>query len=321
MNLLLLAQTTPANPAAPQPAPAQPSGGAGGSDSVVHEAAKKVTENIDKAKDWVTDMTNYVLKLLTEYGFKVLGAIVVMIIAYIIAGWAKKATKAALDRAHFDPTISKFASNVARYVVLVLGLLTCAPILGMPVTAFATILGASGLAIGLASQGALSNLAAGLMLLATRPFKVGDMIVVDGVSGIVEEIELFTTKLNTPDNRRIFMPNNSIFGKVIENSTHNPQRSTTFFISVAADCDIEKVRGVLRKAAESCQLVLKDPGPGIMLNDIDGVSLKWAITVWAQTPTLGGARDQAIRAVRDAIAAAGIKGPTPVTTVRVLERA
>jgi len=204
--------------------------------------------------------------------------------------------------------------------VLILGLLTCAPIMGINITAFAAVLGVGGLAVGLGSQGAVSNLAAGLMLLVTRPFRVGDIIVVDGVSGIVEEIELFTTKLNTPDNRRIIMPNNSIFGKVIENSTHNPNRSTTFFIMVASDCDVEQVRGILRKAAESCELVLKDPAPGIALADIDALSLKWGITVWAPTPKLGGARDQAIKAVRDAIAAGGIKGPTPVTTVRLLER-
>jgi small conductance mechanosensitive channel len=244
-----------------------------------------------------------------------------MVIAYFLAGWARRVVLAALARAHLDPTISKFASNMARYAVLVLALMSCAPILGINITAFAAVLGAGGLAIGLASQGALSNGAAGLMLLITRPFKAGDTIVVDGVSGIVEEIELFATTLNTPDNRRIFMPNNSIFGKVIENSTLNTRRATTFFTVVAPNSDVEKVRATLLRACGSCASALKEPAPEVLLADLSDGGLKWSIKVWADTALLNRARDEAITAVRDALAQSGIGPPVPVTTVRLLDQA
>ena len=216
---------------------------------------------VNEAKNWAEGVFDYCMKLLTEYGFRVLGAIVVLIVAYIVAGWTKRAVLAALDRAKFDATISKFVSNVARYAVIVLGLMSCAPIMGINITAFAAILGSIGLAVGLASQGALSNGAAGLMLLIMRPFKAGDLIVVDGISGTVEEIELFATTLNTPDNRRIFIPNNSIFGKIIENSTLNPHRSTTFFTVVAPECDVEKVRSTPATGVRVVSLGLEGARP------------------------------------------------------------
>ncbi|HET8946019.1 MAG TPA: mechanosensitive ion channel family protein, partial [Candidatus Polarisedimenticolia bacterium] len=213
-----------------------------------------------------------------------------------------------------------FSANAARYAVLLLALLSCAPLVGINVTAFAALLGAGGLAVGLASQGALSNGAAGLMLLFTRPFKAGDTIAVEGVSGVVEEIQLFSTILNTLDNRRIYMPNNAIFGKVIENSTLNPRRATTFFTSVAADSDVEQVRGTVSRACAACSSVLRDPAPEVLLVDLADGGLKWSVTVWAETELLKQARDQAIAAVRDALRLEKIGGAVPVTTVRLLDR-
>jgi len=284
------------------------------------EAGAAVVEQVDQARDRVGDLLDYCSKLLAQYGFRFLGALIVLVIAYVAAGWTRRVVLATLARAHVEPTIAKFAANASRYAVLILGLMSCAPIMGINITAFAALLGAGGLAIGLASQGALSNGAAGLMLLITRPFKAGDTIVVDGVSGVVEEIQLFSTTLNTLDNRRIFMPNNSIFGKVIENSTQNPRRATTFFTVVAPDSDVEKVRTTLLRACASCPAVLKDPVPVALLSDLADGGLKWAITVWAETKLLNQARDQTIAAVRDALARDRIGAPAPVTTVRLLDR-
>jgi small conductance mechanosensitive channel len=284
------------------------------------DSANTITEGVDKAQGWVGRLFEYCIKILTEYGFRVLGALVILFIAYFVANWTKRAVNAALDRARFDVTISKFAGNVARYAVMILGLMSCAPIMGINITAFAAVLGSIGLAVGLASQGALSNGAAGLMLLITRPFKAGDTIAVDGIAGMVEEVELFATIVNTADNRRIYVPNNSIFGKVIENSTLNPHRSTTFFTVVAPDSDVGKVRATLLRACASCPSVLKDPAPAALLSDMAEGGLKWSITVWSDTPALPQTRDEAIAAVRDALALDKIAGPSPVTTIRLLDR-
>ena len=286
----------------------------------VQAVGEHVAEHVDKARDWVSDLWDYCAKLLAQYGFRFLGALIVLAIAYVLAGWTKRAVQAALSKAHVEPTIARFASNASRYAVLILGLMSCAPIMGINIAAFAALLGAGGLAVGLASQGALSNGAAGLMLLITRPFKAGDTIVVDGTSGVVEEVQLFSTVLNTLDNRRIFMPNNSIFGKVIENSTLNPKRATTFTTVVAPDSDVEKVRATLFRACVSCSAVLREPAPDVLLSDLADGGLKWSITVWGETKQLKQARDQAIAAVRDAMRAEKIGAPVAVTTVRLLDR-
>jgi small conductance mechanosensitive channel len=284
------------------------------------EPAPTVAASVEHVQTWAERLLDYGARMLAQYGLRVLGALVVLVVSYFVANWTKRLVLAALDKAKFDPTISKFASNAARYAVLVLGLISCAPILGINVTAFAAVIGSLGLAVGLASQGALSNGAAGLMLLIMRPFKAGDAIVVDGVSGIVEEIELFATTLNTPDNRRIFMPNNSIFGKIVENSSANPHRATTFFTVVAANSDVDKVRATLVEACAACPSVVQDPPPKALLIDMPDGGLKWSITVWFETANLDQARDEAIEAVRDAMAKNGIAGPTPVTTIRMLDR-
>ena len=284
-------------------------------------AAANVVEHVDQARDWVRDLWDYSAKLLAQYGFRFLGAVIVLVAAALLARWTRRVVLAALTSARVEPTIARFGANASRYAVLILGLMSCAPLLGINIAAFAALLGAGGLAIGLASQGALSNGAAGLMLLMTRPFKAGDTIVVDGVSGIVEEIQLFSTILNTLDNRRIFMPNNSIFGKVIENSTLHPRRATTFFVGVAADCDVEKVRGTIVRACAGCASVQRDPAPLPLIVDVADGGLKWSITVWSETDRLPQARDEAIAAVRDALRAEKIGGAMPITTVRLLDRA
>lgn len=289
----------------------------GSTDPVV---ATSVAAQVDQARDGARDLWDYCAKLLAQYGFRFLGALVVLAIAYVLAGWTRRLILAALTGAHVEPTIARFGANAARYAVLILGLMSCAPLMGINVAAFAALLGAGGLAIGLASQGALSNGAAGLMLLITRPFKGGDTIEVDGVSGVVEEIQLFSTILNTLDNRRIFMPNNSIFGKVIENSTLNAKRSTTFFIAVAPDSDVEKVRGTLERACTGCALVVEVPAPEALLVDLAEGGLKWSVTVWAETRQLPRARDQAIAAVRHALTTERVAGAAPITTVRLLDR-
>jgi small-conductance mechanosensitive channel len=116
------------------------------------------------------------------------------------------------------------------------------------------------------------------------------------------------------------MPNNSIFGKVIENSTRNPLRATTFFTSVAADSDVETVRATLLRACGTCSSVLPDPAPAVLLVDLAEGGLKWSIMVWAETDRLNEARDQAIAAVRNALRVGKIGGAMPVTTVRLLDR-
>src|ERR1041384_5531905 len=130
------------------------------------------------------------------------------------------------------------------------------------------VIGAAGLAIGLAFQGTLSNFSAGTMLLIFRPYKVGDEVNVAGYTGTVREIELFTTDIDTPDNRRIIVPNSSIFGAVIENITHHPVRRLSVSVGTAYAADIDETRRVLDRAVRSVTLILPQPAPAVVLEDL-----------------------------------------------------
>src|SRR5262245_42063299 len=209
-----------------------------------------------------------VIRLLTEHGLAALGALAVLVAGWVLSRWAKQLVRKALERAKFDVTLTKFLSGLTRYIVLILAGISCLAAFGVNITTFAAVLGAGGLAIGLGFQGALSNLAAGLMLLVTRPFKVGDAVVVDGFTGTVDEMELFSTRLNTLDNRHIIMPNSSIFGKVIENATYNATRRVEVLVGVSYEADIDQTRAVLERAMSGVPGVLPDPAPAVALNGL-----------------------------------------------------
>lgn len=156
-------------------------------------------------------ITQQGLALLIHYGLNILGAIVILIIGRMVAGWAKSTTAKWLERSgKVDQTIRDFLSNCARYVVLIFTLIMVLSQFGIETTSLIAIFGAAGLAIGLALQGTLSNVAAGVMLLIFRPFKVGDYVEAAGIAGTVKSITLFVTELATPDNVQILSPNASV---------------------------------------------------------------------------------------------------------------
>ncbi|MCA9309744.1 MAG: mechanosensitive ion channel, partial [Phycisphaerales bacterium] len=169
------------------------------------EAAKKATDDgrslaeIAQDPQWWIDMFN-------QYGLPALKAIVLLIIAFMIAGWVKRMVYKVLTKAHLDQTLAKFFASMSRWGVLLLAFIAILSVFGINVTSFAVVLGSIGLAIGLALQGSLGNFASGLMLLIFRPFKVGDVVQVNGITAKVEQIELFSTIVDTPDNRRIIIP-------------------------------------------------------------------------------------------------------------------
>jgi small conductance mechanosensitive channel len=241
-----------------------------------------------------------------------ISVIVILVVSLFLGAWVRRHVRAGLERAKFDPTLGKFFANMLRWLVLIIGILFCLNVWDISTTTFAAVLGAAGLAIGLALQGSLGNLAAGIMLLIFRPFKVGDTITVIGQTGVVHEIDLFTTAIDTADGRRVILPNGQIFGSTIENATFHPTRRADVRVSVAASSDVDHVRALLEHAALGVEGKLDIPGPTVTLVAI-GATLDWDVSVWARTPDLGMVRQALIRNVRDALAVAGFEMPNPIT--------
>jgi small conductance mechanosensitive channel len=240
-----------------------------------------------------------------------LGAILLIALTFWTARWAHRATHRSLERGGMDPTLTRFSSNLARYGVLVLGGIAVLSVFGISVASFAAILAAGAFAIGLALQGTLGNFSAGAMLLIFRPFKVGDVVSVAGVTGKVVEIDLFTTQFDTPDNRRIVVPNGAIFGSTIENITFHPTRRVDVDVGTDYGADLRATRGVLEQVARTVDGVLQDPEPQVYLKQLGGSSIDWAVRVWTLTPDYWAVRESLTQGIKDALDEAEIGIPFP----------
>ena len=255
--------------------------------------------------------------ILITYAIRVLGAIVLLFVAFAVAKWTKNATFNALEKSNLDRTLSKFFSNLARYLVLIIALVAILGLFGIDVTSIAAILAAAGFAVGLALQGTLSNFSAGVMLLIFRPFKAGDAIEVAGVRGKVQEISLFTTKLDTPDNRRLIVPNGSIFGSTIENITFHPTRRVDVAVGTDYPANLNETRKILEEAAAAIGNQVDDKPPQVYLSELGDSSIAWSVRVWTQTENYWGVKEELTQQVKDALDAAGIGIPYPQMDVHL----
>lgn len=246
-----------------------------------------------------------------EYGVPVLKAIVFLVVAWFVAVWAQRLVRGGLQKAKFDETLTRFFAKATRIVIFIIAILACLGIFGIETTSFAAVLAAAGFAVGLAMQGTLSNFSAGVMLLVFRPFKVGDVVSVAGELGKVDEIELFTTTLDTFDNRRIILPNSAIFGATIENITFHPKRRVDVNVGVAYEADLDRTREVLENAARSVPGRLEDEEIQVVLLELGDSSVNWQVRVWAPTADYFPVKDATTRAVKMALDEAGLTIPFP----------
>ncbi len=282
----------------------------------------------DLLRDGVTRVETLAERALawaTDNGAGVAGALVLLVAAWVLAGWLRRVILRAATRAHLDLTLAKFLGNTVKWAVLFFAGITCLGTFGINTTGFAAVLGTAGLAVGLALQGNLSNLASGVLLLIFRPFKIGDSVIVAGQAGIVDGIDLFTTNLDTADNRRIIVPNGAIFGGVIENQTRHPTRQVSVSVPVWTGADLAAARAALLGAAERvartahAEGALATPPPAVVLAEI-APAVVWQVSLWARTPGVGSVRQLLLAEVKAAIDAARIAVPPPVMDVRVVER-
>lgn len=253
-----------------------------------------------------------------EEGVKYIGpsvsVIIILVLTWVVSSWARRAMRAGLEKARFDVTLSKFFANTARWIVLTVGVLFCLNVFGINTTTFAAVLGAAGLAIGLALQGSLANMAAGVMLLVFRPFKVGDTITVVGQSGIIHEIDLFTTSMDSADGRRIIIPNGQIFGNTIDNATYHPKRRVDVKLSVSLNNDLDHVRALLHQAAMGVPGRLAEQDILVVLSNM-GATFDWEVSIWAKTTELADVRQALLKAIREELVRAQIELPSPAMTV------
>lgn len=271
--------------------------------------AQTPTTPINSVAHQATTMWHDVQVWATTKGPGILFALVLLVAALVLAGWVRKMVIAALLKARLELTLAKFFGNLAKWGIIFFALIACMGTFGVNTTSFAALVGGAGLAVGLALQGNLGNLASGILILIFRPFKIGDSVVIAGQPGIVDGIDLFTTNLDTLDNRRVIVPNGAIINGVIENQTRHPQRGVVVSIPVHAGADVDQTRdelaGAAERVVESIPGALKTPAPSVALTDL-APSLTWTVTVWAQTSHFGAVRQALLREIKFGLDSAGI---------------
>jgi len=249
---------------------------------------------------------------LTENGLNILMAIAIIVIAYIFAGFVKKIiTRIANSNEALDDTLFEFLGSLARYIILAFAGIMVLERFGITTTSIVALIGAAGLAVGLALQGTLTNLAAGVMLLLFRPFRVGDFIDGAGVFGKVESITLFTTDLSTFDNQHIIVPNSELWGTKIINHSHHPVRGVDLTFSVGYGADLEKAKATILKAVNANEHVLSDPAPWIAVDALSSSSVDIIVRPFCQGEHYFDVRYALPQAVKQELNKAKIEIPFP----------
>jgi small conductance mechanosensitive channel len=246
------------------------------------------------------------------------GAIFILIVGYIVAGWAGRTVARLANRVdRLDPTLKPVFSAIIRYSILVLVVVAALGQLGVQTTSVLAVLGAAGLAIGLALQGTLSNIAAGVMLLWLRPFGAGDYVETSAVAGTVEEIGLFHTQIRTWDGIYKFVPNSQLWNVTLTNYTRNPTRLILLEFGVGYEDDIAEARRVLTATAEKDKGVLKDPAPVVVPLSLGDSSVVLQLRAWAPIADFWNIRWDLTQSGKRDLEAAGITIPYPQRTIHV----
>ena len=263
---------------------------------------------VDEYKAIAAELVN----LGVEYGLSLISAIIILIAGYVLAGWVSRAIRNKLQRIkRFDKTLTPVLSQIARYAVLVFTFVLVLAEFGIQTTSIIAVLGAATLAIGLALQGTLQNVAAGLMLLFLRPFKIGDFIETAAGTGTVDEIGMFVTEMRTAQGLYLSVPNSKIWASSITNFSKLPNRRIDLVVGISYDDDIDKARALLLKLAKSRDSVLQEPEPVVNVTNLGDSSVDLELRVWTRRQDYWEARWGLIRDTKYALDKAGISIPYP----------
>ncbi|MDF1740840.1 MAG: mechanosensitive ion channel [Verrucomicrobiales bacterium] len=251
------------------------------------------------------------------WGTKVILAILVYLIGSFIARWLLRLIEKGLGRSRLDGMLVNFVSNILRWVFTLLVIIVALEQLGIPTTSLITLLGAAGLAVGLALKDSLQNFASGVLLILFRPFRTGDFIEAGGKEGVVEEIRIFSTQLRTPDNREVTLPNGEVYSNAIINYTAKDQRRIDLVIGIGYDDDLRKAKEVLEGILAEEERVLKDPAALVAVGELGASSVDILVRPWVKTPDYFATKCALTEKIKLGLDAAEISFPYPQMDVHL----
>jgi small conductance mechanosensitive channel len=256
-------------------------------------------------------------ELLAFYGVRILTALIILVIGRWIARAFGRLVQRLMEKRNVDPTLTGFVGNLTFYALFTFVVLAALSRLGIQTTSFIAVIGAAGLAIGLALQGSLANFAAGFMLILFRPFRVGDFIEGAGVSGVVENIQIFTTQLKTPDNKVIIIPNASLTADNIVNWSATGTRRVDLVFGIGYEDDIDKAKDIINEAIAADDRVLKNPAPQVAVSELADSSVNFVVRPWVNTDDYWAVYFDLTEAIKKRFDAAGVSIPFPQRDVHI----
>lgn len=265
------------------------------------------------------EFINKLIDLGTNVGGKILLAIVVLIVGCVVIKLIKKAILKAEKKSKLDKTVQSIIRNVVSFLLYAILIIAIIEILGIPMTSVVAVLASCGLALGLALQGALTNLAGGLMILIFKPFRVGDFIDASDAMGTVRDISIFYTTVITVDNKRISVPNGDLMGANVTNFSSEPTRRIDLDFKITNDCDSNFAKGVLLRAAEGTEGVLKEPAPFSRLTAVDDDTLIFTVRAWCDSAHYWDVYFDLLENCSNALAENGIDDPEERIAVRLVK--
>ena len=252
-----------------------------------------------------------------EFGLKILVAIIIFYVGRIVARMLTSTLHKVMQRQEVDKILETFACNLVYWLVMLFVIIASINHVGIETTSLIAVMGAAGLAVGLALQGSLSNFAAGVLIVIFRPYRVGDYIEAAGVAGTVLQVQILTTMMKTPDNKEIIVPNSQIMGSIITNYSANETRRVDMVVGVGYGDDLDKVRKVLQELADADDRILKDPACLIAVSELADSSVNFVLRPWAKTDDYWAVKFDLTEAIKKRFDKEGISIPFPQQDVHV----
>jgi small conductance mechanosensitive channel len=255
----------------------------------------------------------------TDIGMKVVAAVVIFLVGRWLAHLLVNIVRKALAKTDMEDTLESFLCNILNVFLMAVVLIATIGALGVETTSLLAVLGAAGLAVGLALQGSLSNFAAGVLLVAFRPYRVGDFIDAAGVTGTVDDVQIFTTILKTPDNKQVIVPNSQIMNGIITNFSAHDTRRVDLVVGCGYGDDIDKVYSVLKDIIDKDDRILSDPAPSIALNTLADSSVNFNVRPWVNKADYWDVYNGVTEQVKRRFDQEGLNIPFPQRDVHVYQ--
>ena len=254
-----------------------------------------------------------------DLGINLVTAIVIFYVGRLVINVIMRGLRTVLQKQDVDKTLETFVCNLVRIVLLMFVMIAAISAVGIQTTSFIAVLGAAGLAVGLALQGSLANFASGVLIVMFRPYKVGDWVEAAGISGAVEEVQILTTVLKTGDNKTVIIPNSQIMDSIITNYSANDTRRVDMIVGVSYEDDLDKVRSTLEELVADEARVLDDPGCTIAVSELADSSVNFVLRPWVKTADYSGVKFDLTEAIKKRFDAEGISFPFPQRDVHLYQ--